>query len=298
MLEGRLLLSVGDFEVRRIAELDVELPTALLPDWRREFADEQLHWLVPRFYRPERDRFPVSIHTWLLRASRNTVLIDTCAGNGKERPTYRRLGGLKTPYLDNLASAGVRPQDVDFVICTHFHVDHVGWNTKLIDGRWQPTFPNAQYLFSRLEREARDPAYGTAREGTAEHQIYVDSILPVIEAGQARFVEGNEEIVNGLDLMPTPGHSPGHLAVLLRSRGKEALFTGDVMHHPLQIRFPDWNSNLCENREMARETRRRVLERCADNGSLLLPAHFAAPHYGRVRRSEESFRFLPGDEAV
>lgn len=292
------MLTVGAVEVSRVAELELELPGTLLPDWRSELANEHLDWLLPRFYVPNRDRFPVSIHSWLLRSGTKTILIDTCAGNGKTRPTYRRLERLDTPYLDRLASAGVRPEDVDFVICTHLHVDHVGWNTTYVEGQWRPTFPNAQYILSRLDCEARDPAHGHAREGTPEHAIYADSVLPVMEAGQARIVDGDEEVDEYIDLVPARGHSPGQMAVRVQSRGCEALFVGDVMHHPLQIRFPEWNSRLCEDGENARKTRRRILEHCAAHGSLLLPAHFAAPHYGRVCRSGNSYAFVPGDKPV
>lgn len=262
----------------------LQLWTSLLPDWSGQAAAGEPAWLVPQFYDPAADRFPVSIHSWLLRTPRHTILIDTCAGNAKPRPTFRLLDQLETPYLQNLAQAGVTPAEVDYVICTHLHVDHVGWNTRLEGGRWVPTFPKAQYLLPRLDCESAD------RRGA----LYRDSILPVIESGQARFVEGDERLMDEMQLVPARGHSPGQMAVQVRSLGDEAMFTGDVVHHPLQIRHPEWNSNLCEDADMARRTRRRILEHCAQNGSRIFPAHFANPHYGRVSLATGQFDFVPG----
>ena len=251
--------------------------------------------LAPDFYDAENDLFKVSIHSWLLRRGNVRILIDTCAGNHKCRPTFKLIHELNTPWIERLGQAGVRQEEVDFVVCTHFHVDHVGWNTRLLDGRWVPTFPNARYIFPRLEREALDPAFGVAKVGSSEHAIYRDSILPIIEAGQAVFVEGCESIADGVDLMPVPGHSKGQVAVRVRSCGAEAMFVGDVVHHPLQIYHPEWNSSLCEDPVIARETRLRVLRHCARNASLLAPAHFARPHCGTVRHDSSGFSFLPSE---
>jgi len=290
------MLRVGAFEIMRIEELELELKSSLLPDWREEMASQGHAWLTPDFYVPHSDRFKLSIHSWLVKTDRHRVLIDTCAGNDKQRPTFKLVNELSTSWLARLSEAGVSADEVDYVICTHFHVDHVGWNTRLVGDRWVPTFPNAKYLFPRLEREALDPAFGMAEPGSAEHTIFVDSIQPVIEHGQALFVEGSESVIDGIDLVATPGHSPGHMAVRVRSNGDEAMFVGDVFHHPLQINYPDWNSALCADPVMARETRRRVLEHCVAHQSLLAPAHFGRPHCGVVRREERGFSFVPSEQ--
>ena len=287
------MLRIGDFELYRIEELDLELWSTLLPDWRKEMAADHQPWLAPSFYVPEKDRFKVSIHSWLVKTAQHNILIDTCSGNNKHRPTFRLLDNLNTPWLDRLQDAGVSPADVDFVICTHFHVDHVGWNTQRVGDRWMPTFPNATYVLSRIEREARDPAFGVAAEGSPDHMIFVDSILPVIEAGQAMMVEGDEAIVEGVDLVPAPGHSPGQMAVRIRSGDEEAMFVGDVLHHPLQIYHPDWRTNVDEDPDAARRTRLRILSHCVEHGSLLAPAHFARPHCGHVLPSAAGFTFIP-----
>lgn len=287
------MLALGQIEIRRVEELSLELWSSLLPDWRKEAAGEQPSWLLPNFYVPAKDLFPVSIHSWLLLTPTHRILIDTCTGNQKHRPTYKLLDRLDTPWLERLAGCGVRREDIDFVVCTHFHVDHVGWNTYKSGDRWLPTFPNATYILSRIEREARDPAFGKAQVGSPDHQIFLDSILPLIESGQARWVEGHESIAPGVDLIPAPGHAPGQVAVRVRSLEREALFVGDVMHHPLQIVHPDWNTNLCEDPAQARLTRRRILEHCATHRSVLAPAHFARPHCGHVVRTKAGYDFVP-----
>jgi len=151
------MLLLGDIEIRRIEETVLKEPTTLFAEWRKEIEDERPSWLASDFYLPAADAFVISIHSWLLRTKRQTILIDTCGGNAKERPASPRFHHLDTPYLERLRQAGVVPEKVDYVICTHLHVDHVGWNTRLVDGRWVPTFSNATYVLSRLECEARDP---------------------------------------------------------------------------------------------------------------------------------------------
>ena len=290
------MLRVGDFEIARVHEIELELWSSLLPDWRREMALENQACLTPEFYVAENDRFRVSIHSWLVKKDGLCILIDTCAGNHKSRPAFKLVNDLNTPWIARLGAAGVLPEEVDFVICTHFHVDHVGWNTRRVEQQWVPTFPNARYVFPRLEREALDPAFGIANEGSSEHTIFLDSILPVIDAGQAMFVEGGESIADGVDLVATPGHSPGQIAVRVHSNGAEAMFVGDVVHHPLQICHPDWNSALCEDPIVARRTRMSILHHCAQHASLLAPAHFASPYCGTVRGGASGFSFLPSEQ--
>jgi glyoxylase-like metal-dependent hydrolase (beta-lactamase superfamily II) len=291
------MLRIGDFEVWRVEEISFDLWSTLLPDWRRERAASECPIsLAPDFYDQEKDRFKVSIHSWLVKNDDVRILIDTCAGNDKSRPEHKLVNELDTPWLSRLAVTGVRPEDVDFVICTHLHVDHVGWNTRLVDGVWVPSFPNAKYVFSRLDFEAVDPAFGIAANGSTEHMIFSDSVLPILESGQAVIVNGGESVTDGVDLIAAPGHSPGHLAVSVRSKGQEAMFVGDVVHHPLQIYHPDWNSALCEDAVLARQTRRRLLDHCARHNSLFAPAHFSHPHCGEVRQEMSGFSFIPSKQ--
>ncbi len=287
------MIRIGGVEIRRIEEVMLLEPTSVFAQWHKEIADEHWDWLGPNFYDPKAEAFVISVHTWLVKARERIILVDTGAGNDKERPASPRFHRLRTPFLARLREAGVSPADVDLVICTHLHVDHVGWNTRLVDGRWVPTFPNATYVMSRVEIEARDPRRRAANKPEANRQPFLDSVLPILEAGKARIVEGNERLTDQIDLMPIPGHAPGQMAVRLRSRGEEALLVADAMHQPIQVYYPGWNSKYCEDPDLARKTRRRVLDYCAERGNLMCPVHFGPPYCGRVVRRDAGFAFVP-----
>jgi glyoxylase-like metal-dependent hydrolase (beta-lactamase superfamily II) len=190
-----------------------------------------------------------------------------------------------------MQAAGVRPEEVDLVMCTHLHMDHVGWNTRLQDGKWVPTFPNARYVFSKADYDHylavdRDP-----QQGPANHGSFRDSVLPVVEAGLADMVNGAHAIDEHLAIEPAPGHTPGTVAIKLASRGAQALFCGDILHHAVQVFNPDWNSFVCFDPPSARKSRRKVLEDCAGAGALLMPAHFGAPFVCHI--DERGSRFTP-----
>jgi glyoxylase-like metal-dependent hydrolase (beta-lactamase superfamily II) len=264
--------AIGSVTVTRIEELlgfANMRPEQYFVGFEREVLGRHLDWLVPNHYSPQHDRLITSVHSWLIRTGRHTILLDCCAGNHKDRASSPRFHQLNTPFLERLRAAGAAPEDIDIVLCTHLHADHVGWNTVLRDGRWVPTFPNAKYLFSRTENAFWD----------AKHNAeYVDSVLPVIEAGQAVLLDGSHSIDERMLIEPAPGHTPGHVILKLAERGGRAVFCGDVIHHPLQVYAPHWNHFACEVADQARATRRRVLENCAAEGALLFPTHFGAPH--------------------
>jgi len=270
-------------------------PEVMFPDLPAEALQRQLRWLAPNYYDPQAGLLVASIHSWVVRTRHHTVLIDTCGGNHKERPGFPALHQLDLPWLDRLAAVGVAPEQVDFVMCTHLHLDHVGWNTRLKDGRWVPTFPNAKYLFSRAEFDQWNgmPIGSRAvNEGVIE-----DSVLPVIEAGQSQFVDDGYTLDDMLTVEATPGHTAGHM--MIRAKGAGAggatgLFIGDIMHNPVQVPYPDINSGFCQDPAKARAVRRRVLSEAAEHNHLLLPAHFGPPHVGRVRRDGDAFAFIPG----
>jgi glyoxylase-like metal-dependent hydrolase (beta-lactamase superfamily II) len=201
---------------------------------------------------------------------------------------------LDRPYMANLAKAGIRVEDVDYVLCTHLHVDHVGWNTRAENGRWVPTFPNAKYVFSRTDRDYFDPARGEGGKDELAAHVFNDSVLPILEAKQDLVVDGSYRLADLLTITPAPGHSPGHVLIALESQGSEALFTGDIMHHPIQIHCPDWSSAFCSDPAEARTSRRRVLERAAAKGSVLYPAHFAGTHIARVEERGGEFVYMAG----
>jgi glyoxylase-like metal-dependent hydrolase (beta-lactamase superfamily II) len=234
------------------------------------------------------DAIHARLQSWVIEHGGQTVLIDTGAGNDKERPGLPIFGGLKTPFLKRLASAGFAVEDIDLVICTHLHVDHVGWNTQLVGGEWRPTFPRAEYVFPVADAVYWDPRnvdrFPPHVGAAVNAGFFEDSVQPILDAGRARLVEGVVEVGPGLRLDPVPGHTPGSTAITLQSDGEAAIFCGDVVHHPLQILNPTWNSIFCEDAALARESRRKVLDMAADHDACLVPAHFAGEHRVRVQR--------------
>jgi len=286
--------TIGDVSITRIEEqvgFASVAPEKYLAGLDRAALQAHLGWLVPHHYAPDHDRLITSVHSWLIRTKYHMVLLDCCAGNHKDRPGFTRFHQLDTPFLARLQAAGATPEAIDIVMCTHLHSDHVGWNTVRRDGRWVPTFPNARYLFSRAENEYGDPRRNSRADADLmRSNAYRDSVLPVIESGQAQLIDGNYAIDDTLLIEPAPGHTLGHMILKVEHAGERALFCGDVVHHPLQVYAPQWNSVFCELPEQARATRRRVLDHCADENALLFPAHFAAPHVAVIARDGETFR--------
>jgi len=193
-----------------------------------------------------------------------------------------------------LHAAGCDPADVDLVLCTHMHVDHVGWNTRLANGRWVPTFPNATYVFSKEEYAQYLPENLRPESPPPFLNAYQDSVLPVIESGQALIVSGQHEVNEILTVVPSPGHTPGHVSIRAGDGSDAGIFLGDVIHNPVQIADPDLNSAYCEIPLLARQSRRQLLEGAVESNALLVPGHFVVPHVGRVVRNGSSFRFVPG----
>jgi glyoxylase-like metal-dependent hydrolase (beta-lactamase superfamily II) len=284
-------LQLGEVELYRVVESHAALlaPGELFPDWRNDLAEINGQWLTPRFYDRKADRLVIAIQSFLLKTRQHTILVDACAGNDK--PRQREFFNHRHwPWLDALKATGTTTADVDIVLCSHLHVDHVGWNTRLDNGRWVPTFPKARYLFSRNDWaywQARSQADGLARTG----DYFADSVLPIFEAGQAELVDGDFAIEDDIVLQPTPGHSPGHVAVQIRNGTALTILSGDIMHHPLQCRNPDWSTNFCVDPALSRRTRRSFLETHAAGDTLIVPAHFPAPTAGRLFSAEQGFGF-------
>jgi glyoxylase-like metal-dependent hydrolase (beta-lactamase superfamily II) len=281
--------TVGAARITRIEESYAPIFHAqeFFPDWRPEVVAQHQQWMLPHHYDAASGFLKLSVHSWLVRANGRTTLIDTCVGNGKARPSRPFWHLMQTGYLDRLREAGVRPEQVDTVLCTHLHADHVGWNTRLEDGRWVPTFPNARYVFSQLDYDF----YRTAEPKTqpAATAAFLDSVEPVVEAGLAELVTGAHAIDEDVSLEPAPGHTPGTVLITLRSRGELAVFSGDILHHAIQVYEPEWNSFACADAVNARASRRKVLERCAGSGGWLMPAHFGAPFVCHIDRDRGSF---------
>jgi glyoxylase-like metal-dependent hydrolase (beta-lactamase superfamily II) len=230
-----------------------------------------LSWAAPRFYDPQAHRLLLSIQTFVLRTRHHTILVDTCLGNDKPR-AYEGWNLRQGTYLEDLRKAGVAPDKVDFVLCTHLHVDHVGWNTRLDNGRWVPTFPNAKYLFAKQEVD-----FWRATEVEESAQVFRDSVQPVLDAGLAQSVAMDHVLTDEVRLEPTPGHTPGHVSVHLTSGGKEGVITGDMMHHPVQIAEPAWSMRFDTDKAQSERTRREFCARYADRDVWILGTHFAPP---------------------
>jgi glyoxylase-like metal-dependent hydrolase (beta-lactamase superfamily II) len=282
---------LGEFTLSRVTEgSGFHSPARdVFPDWDTEAVAPHLDWMVPRHYRPDGELLNIIIQSFLIKTPRHTILVDSCGGNDKnrKRPHFHQQ---KWPWLETLAAAGAAPEDIDFVLCTHMHVDHVGWNTRLENGRWVPTFPNARYIFARTEWEHWQKL--AAETDLPRTGNYIeDSVLPIIEAGRADLVETDHAISDGIWLDPLTGHSPGAVGLHLRSGGDEAVLCGDMMHHMIQCRLPDWSTNFCTDQAAARATRRAFFERYADTDTLIYPAHFPAPTGGRIESAPEGFTF-------
>jgi glyoxylase-like metal-dependent hydrolase (beta-lactamase superfamily II) len=287
------VFTVGQASIARIEEtyLPVYRPGDIFPEWNDTIAAEHAHWLAPNHYDAAQGLIKLSVHSWLLQVGNKKFLIDACCGNHKRRPTRPFWNMLDTPYLERLAAAGARPQDIDYVMCTHLHHDHVGWNTQLRDGRWVPTFPNARYVISKPDFEYyckldADPD----QTEPVEFGTFRECVLPVVEAGRADLVAGPHRLNEYLEIVPAPGHSAGHVVFKLDSGGERAVFIGDVLHHLMQVYYPHWNFPKNADVEAARASRRMVLDHCASTGALMLPGHVGAPFAGYVEASGKGFR--------
>ncbi|GAA3356153.1 MBL fold metallo-hydrolase [Streptomyces antimycoticus] len=246
--------------------------------------------MVPDFYDPDTDNVRSAIQTWVLRSEGKTILVDTGVGNHKHRPYAPVWSYLNTDFLGNLARAGVGPEDVDIVINTHLHVDHVGWNTRLDGRQWVPTFPNATYILPERDFEFWNPENEhKSLLGRGNQNVFEDSVAPVHQAGKALLWDGGLDIDANLRLEIAPGHTPGSSVLALDSRGDRALFVGDLLHSPVQIAAPDTNSCFCENPAESRATRRRLLGRAAEENTLVFPAHLGGHGAAEVRRDGDGF---------
>ncbi|MGH7906919.1 MAG: MBL fold metallo-hydrolase [Candidatus Binataceae bacterium] len=291
MIEHSYHWQIGDIGIIRVPDNEVALDGAfLISELTHENLRRENGWLYPHC-KTDDGRIRLSFHSLLLKSGGMNIVIDTCMGNDKPRPSPLWDAGLewnnrRGPYLDEIARAGFPRKSIDLVVLTHLHGDHVGWNTMLEGGRWVPTFPKARYVIVREEWEFwakwEDPHFRIPLE---------DSVRPVIDAGLVQWVDTSYRINDQMWLEATPGHTPAHVSVAIGSRGELALTTGDLIHHPIQCAHPDWNCRFDTNPEQAVMTRRKFLERSTDDQALVFGTHFAAPSVGRVTRDGGAFRF-------
>ncbi len=281
----------GDIGLTRIVEMEMPLLEArtFFPDWDEASIAPHTDWMVPRHYEPESGLVVLAIQAFLIKTARHTILVDSCVGNRKPR-NREFFNDAEFPWMDRFLATGTRPEDIDFVLCTHLHVDHVGWNTRLEDGRWVPSFPNARYIFARTEL---DFWLAQSEQGlmTRTGDYVADSVIPILDAKRELLVEMDHQIEDGVTLAPLPGHTPGQVGLHIASGGAEALLCGDLMHHMIQCHIPDWSTIACADQAAARATRKAFLDRYADTDVTILPSHFPNPSAGRIVPRGEAFGF-------
>ncbi len=282
-----LKFSVGDLTIHRVIEQETSFVPALdmLPGLTAEVLAENRAWMRPARALDEQDVLLLCFQSYVVKTPHHTILIDSCIGNDKPRP-QRPKWNMKTDdtYLRGLSAAGFSVDDIDFVMCTHLHVDHVGWNTRLENGRWVPTFPKARYVFAKQEFD-----HWSKENAKAEIPPFADSVLPVVEAKRHELVGNDHQIGDHVRILPTPGHTPGHVAFTM-GRGKDdAVFSGDLMHSPLQTLYPELSIKFDVDPAAAAVTRRGFLERFCDTDTLCCTAHFPSPSVGKVRRKGNGF---------
>ena len=289
-------IQLGRMRIHRV--MDMESPTPMvmnLPGVTPQDLAQLKHWYDPGDDEigmdAEGSRMSFSVHSWVIEVDGQTILVDTCDGNHKDR-LVPEVNQLNTDYLGNLRRAGFAPEDIDLVMCTHLHFDHVGWNTRLENGKWVPTFDNAKYLFGRRDYEYfKDEPAGE----DAHHASFIDSVLPVMEAGKGIVVDENHvahrEIGDGVWLEPAFGHSPGCCTIHGQADAREAIFWGDVIHHPVQLIRPDLPFAFDADPATASTTRQRVMKRAAEEELLCFPAHFRKTSAGHVLHDGEAYRY-------
>jgi len=277
-----LTWSIGDVTITRIVDTIWPISPRFLFDQIDRDTLAGIPWLKPNFVDKD-GQMLLSIHALLVESQGQKIIVDTCLGNDKKERFVSDWNLRKGDFLQQLASAGFPRESIDTVLCTHMHVDHIGWNTMLIDDKWEPTFKNARYLYAKEEwayNEAINPP----------QTEYLDSVKPVADAGLVDLVDHSHNVTEEVFLEPTPGHTPGHVSVHIRSRGEEAVITGDMTHHPCQFTNPDWSSRVDFDRVQSSHTRQEFYARYADRPVLIIGTHFATPTAGHIVRDGDAYR--------
>jgi glyoxylase-like metal-dependent hydrolase (beta-lactamase superfamily II) len=282
-----LRFTAGDMTIHRIVEQEGPFIPALdmIAGLTPELLAENRRWLRPAAL-DDNDVLQLCMQSYVVQTPHHTIMIDSCIGNDKPRKG-RPAWNMKTDdtYMRGLAAAGFSVEDIDYVFCTHLHVDHVGWNTRLENGHWVPTFPKARYVFGKTEYD-----YWAEQNTKAANPVYLDSVLPVVEADRAEMVKDDHALGDHVRLLPTPGHTPGHVAVCFGKGSDEAVMSGDLMHSPLQTRYPELSVNFDVDKAQSAATRRSFLERYCDTKTLCCTAHFLSPSVGRIKRWDNGFK--------
>ena len=282
-------VQVGDVTITSIIERDGpwRRPQDMFPAYDPEIGKRHLAALDPVMYDAASDRMVITYQTFVVRTPHHTMLVDTCTGEDKGYPAP--MDFPKQRWLDEFRAAGLSFELIDYVFCTHLHIDHCGWNTVLRDGRWVPTFPNAKYVFHKREYAAWEEA--TKRGANPPGDVWRFNCEPVVQAGQALLVDDDYMLDDMVWLTPTPGHAPCHCCVNIKSGGQRAVVTGDLMHHALQVREPDWSTVFDWDPKQAAASRHKFFGEVADTSALILPVHFPSPTVGRITADGERFNY-------
>ncbi len=286
-LYEQLTWNIGDVSVTRLVEVILKSPVeTLFSDGTQECLEPYYDWLKPNFL-DEDNKLILSIHAFLIRAGGLNIIVDTCSGNGKKLPLFDEWSNLDTPFLENMAELGFPAESIDRVLCTHLHFDHVGWNTHKVDGQWVPTFPNARYLFGDTEW-----GFWSKEEDHFDTGCREQAILPVLDAGLADLVDSDHRINDEISLIPTPGHTPGHVSIFISSKGEQAIITGDMFHHPCQMAKPELLDIGDVEHDRAEQTRIDFMKTYSDGPVLILGTHFATPTSGKIVSDGEGYKFV------
>ncbi|REF73343.1 MBL fold metallo-hydrolase [Paracoccus versutus] len=281
---------INGIDIYQVIEMDIGIEV----HWTFEHVAtteevRKIPWLFPT-YVAEDGSFQAIVQSFVVAIGNRVVVIDTCIGNEKDRMIeLPRWSHLQTNFMESFRKTGFAPEDVTDVLCTHMHMDHVGWNTSLRDGNWVPTFPNAKHYFSRTEYEYWLGNPDGAGEGN--HLAFADSVQPVIDAGMAVFVDDNADLGDGISLLPTPGHTPGHVSIRLRTEQGALYITGDSIHHPCQLARTEWSARIDWDQEVSRQSRRKLLDLASCDNAYLAGSHFSIPSIGRVVPAEDGRDF-------
>jgi glyoxylase-like metal-dependent hydrolase (beta-lactamase superfamily II) len=275
---------VGKIRITKVVELETVGSTRFILPLATNDEIQKLPWLIPHFATDE-GRLKMSIHSLVVETPKHRIVVDTGLGNdkkGRNVPTWNDRNG---PFLETLTAAGFPPESIDTVLCTHLHVDHVGWNTRLVGGKWVPTFANARYVFGKTEYEHwRDHSTDGAHVA-----VFNDSVKPIMDAGKAELIGSDAKLTDEITMIPTPGHSPGHMSIHIKSDGEEGLLTGDVAHHPCQMAHLDWSSTADSDPRQSVVARRELFSRFADTPTLVIGGHY---NPGHIRRDGAAFKFV------
>lgn len=278
---------IGAVEITRIVEVygwedDISM---LWPDAGPE-AVTKYPWLKPHFATDE-GKMIISFQCFVLKTPEHQIMLDTCIGADRQRE-FDIFTNMQTSFLEDLAAAGFRREEIDIVLCTHLHFDHVGWNTHLVNGKWVPTFPNARYLFGRHEYEHWQKLVDTNGYHDLNHMH--DAVQPVIDADLVDLIDIKHKVCPEISLRPTPGHTPGHVSVDIESKGEKTVITGDLMHCPIQLEEPGRIVRFDMDQEQGAKTREAFVTDYANSNVLVIGSHFADPSAGRIIKDDNGCR--------